>query len=118
MDALPIGTDVVRGLTNITVVGRGRVGGGIARLWAESGHNVIGIGRDATGADVIVVAVPSAAIADALARGSGLSGQVTVEACNIYTARGTEFPSLAHQIKSIIGGSDGQIVLNELRRSI
>ncbi|WP_439681128.1 dinucleotide-binding protein [Embleya sp. MST-111070] len=91
----------------ITVIGRGRVGGGLAALWTGAGHEVTGIGReggDATGADVVVVAVPGPSIEDALARVSGLDGQVTVDTCNIYQERDDEFPSLSHRIRSIIGG--------------
>jgi predicted dinucleotide-binding enzyme len=91
----------------ITVVGRGNVGGGLADLWRVAGHQVTGVGRDggdATGADVVVVAVPAAAIVGALAQVTGLGGQVTIDACNLYTARDDAFPSLSHQIKSIIGG--------------
>lgn len=92
---------------NITVIGRGRVGGGLAQLWSAAGHNVTTVGRDggdANGADVIVVAVPAPAIEDALERVSGLDGQVTIDACNIYSPRGDTFRSLSHQIQSIIGG--------------
>lgn len=92
---------------NITVVGRGRVGGGLARKWEAAGHQVTALGQqggDATGTDVVVVAVPGQAIAAALAAVKGLAGQVTVDACNLYQARDEEFRSLSHQIKSIIGG--------------
>lgn len=91
----------------ITVVGRGHVGGGLARLWAAAGHEVSGLGRDggdAAGSEVVVVAVPGPAIADALGRVKGLNGQVTIDACNLYGERDATFPSLSHQIKSIIGG--------------
>lgn len=92
---------------NITVTGRGNVGGGLARLWEKAGHRVTGLGRDggdASDADVVVVAVPGHTIAEALAGVTGLDGQVTIDATNLYTARDEAFPSLAHQIKSIIGG--------------
>jgi predicted dinucleotide-binding enzyme len=91
----------------ITVVGRGHVGGGLADLWRVAGHQVTGVGRDggdATGARVVVVAVPAAAIVGALAQVTGLGGQVTIDACSLYTARDDAFPSLSHQIKSVIGG--------------
>ncbi|MEU2133186.1 dinucleotide-binding protein [Streptomyces sp. NPDC018352] len=91
----------------ITVIGRGRVGGGLAALWTGAGHEVTGFGReggDATGADVVVVAVPGSSIEDALARVAGLGGQVTVDACNLYEQRDNDFPSLSHRIQSIIGG--------------
>jgi 8-hydroxy-5-deazaflavin:NADPH oxidoreductase len=64
---------------NITVIGRGNVGGGLARRWERAGHTVTTLGRDggdASDADV-VVAVPSGAIADALAKVGGLHGKVT-----------------------------------------
>jgi predicted dinucleotide-binding enzyme len=91
----------------ITVIGRGHVGGGLAKLWRAAGHDVTELGRDggdATRADVVVVALPAAAIHEALGRITGLSGQVTIDACNLYTARDGAFASLSHQIKSIIGG--------------
>lgn len=91
----------------ITVVGRGHVGGGLAGLWSAAGHEVTGLGRgggDATGADVVVVAVPAPLIQAALESVTGLAGQVTIDCCNIYTERDGRFPSLSHQIKSTIGG--------------
>ncbi|MFJ2742947.1 dinucleotide-binding protein [Streptomyces sp. NPDC087440] len=91
----------------ITVVGRGNVGGGLAQLWAKAGHEVTGLGRDggdASGADVLVVAVPGPAITEALAGVAGLAGQVTIDACNLYGPRDDAFPSLSHQVKSIVGG--------------
>jgi predicted dinucleotide-binding enzyme len=91
---------------NIVVIGRGNVGGGLARLWSRSGHTTTTLGRDggdASAADVVVVAVPSGAIEAALAKVSGASGKVTIDATNAFGARDT-FPSLAHQVKSIIGG--------------
>ncbi|GAA3970606.1 dinucleotide-binding protein [Actinomadura viridis] len=92
---------------NITVIGRGRVGGGLARLWEKAGHQVRTLGRDggdASDADVVVVAVPGDTIAEALRRVAGLNGQVTIDATNLYTERDSAFPSLAHQVKSVIGG--------------
>ena len=35
---------------NISVIGRGNVGGGLARLWRTSGHDVQELGKD--GGDV------------------------------------------------------------------
>jgi 8-hydroxy-5-deazaflavin:NADPH oxidoreductase len=91
----------------ITVVGRGNVGGGLARLWEQAGHEVTALGRDggdASGADVVVVAVPSGEIATALAQVSGLAGQVTIDATNAFRGRDEAFESLAHEVKSIVGG--------------
>jgi 8-hydroxy-5-deazaflavin:NADPH oxidoreductase len=92
---------------NIAVVGRGNVGGGLARLWERAGHDVTAFGKeggDASSADVIVVAVPSGAIADALAKVEGLKGKPVVDATNAFGGRNEEFPSLAHEVKSIVGG--------------
>ena len=53
----------------IAVIGRGNVGGGLAKLWRDAGHDVDELGKDggdASAAEVVLVAVPSAAIADAL----------------------------------------------------
>jgi predicted dinucleotide-binding enzyme len=91
----------------IVVIGRGHVGGGLARLWSHRGHQVTAFGRgggDARGADVVVVAVAAAQIPDALGAVAGLAGQPTIDACNIYTDRLNGFPSLSHHIQSIIGG--------------
>jgi predicted dinucleotide-binding enzyme len=91
----------------ITVIGGGRVGTGLARLWRTAGHAVSVLsseGGDAAGADVVVVAVPAPAVFEALGRVSGLAGQVTIDTCNVFGGRDEEFPSLSHQLKSIIGG--------------
>ena len=92
---------------NITVVGRGNVGGGLARRWEKAGHAVTRIGRDggdASDADVVVVAVPSGSIADALGQVTGLQGKVTIDATNAYSGRDEKFESLAHEVQSIVGG--------------
>ena len=91
----------------ITVIGRGNVGGGLARRWTAAGHDVTALGReggDAAGADVVLIALPSAAIADGLAKVSGLSGRVTIDATNIFGPYPPGYDSLAQQVKSIIGG--------------
>lgn len=83
------------------------MGGGLARLWSDRGHRVSAFGRDggdATGADVVVVAVAAAQIPAALGAVAGLAGQPTIDACNIYTDRQDGFASLSHQIQSVIGG--------------
>ena len=91
----------------ITVIGRGNVGGGLARLWEQAGHQVTALGSeggDASQADVVVVAVPSAVIADALGKVSGIEGKVTIDATNAFGGRNEAFESVAHEVKSIIGG--------------
>jgi predicted dinucleotide-binding enzyme len=92
---------------NITVIGRGNVGGGLAARWRKAGHEVRELGQDggdASNADVVLVAVPSAAIADALGKVSGLEGKVVIDATNAFTGRNDEFPSLAHEVKSHTNG--------------
>jgi len=91
----------------ITVIGRGNVGGGLANLWREAGHEVQELGRDggdASAADVVLVAVPSAQIADALGKVAGVEGKVTIDATNAFRGRNEDFESNAHEVKSIVGG--------------
>jgi hypothetical protein len=75
---------------NIFVIGRGNVGGGLARRWERAGHAVTAVGRDggdATDAEVVVVAVPSGQIAEALGKVGGLAGKVAVDTTNPYAGR-------------------------------
>lgn len=91
----------------ITVIGRGNVGGGLARRWREAGHDVQELGReggDAFNADVLLVAVPGPQIADALGRVTGIEDKLTIDATNAVRGRNEEFESLAHEIKAIVGG--------------
>jgi predicted dinucleotide-binding enzyme len=91
----------------VVTVGRGNVGSGLAARWRAVGHDVTELGReggDASDADVVLVAVPSGQIADALAKVSGLDGKVTIDATNGYAGRDEAFESLAHEVKSIVGG--------------
>jgi predicted dinucleotide-binding enzyme len=92
----------------ITVVGRGNVGGGLADRWERAGHAVTRLGRDggdASDADVVLVAVPGSAIADALGKVSGLEGKVVIDATNVVGDRDETFESLAHQVKSVSKGT-------------
>src|SRR3989442_1966138 len=92
---------------NITVIGRGTAGGARARRWEKAGQTVSELGRDggdASGADAVLVAVQSNAIADALGKVSGLDGKVVIDATNAFTGRNEEFESLAHEVKSHVTG--------------
>src|SRR5437868_5301611 len=92
---------------DITVIGRGNVGGGLAKLWRAAGHEVQELGRDggdAAFADVVLVAVPGAQVGDALAKVRGLEGKVTMDATNVIGDRDETFESNAHQVRSIVGG--------------
>ena len=71
----------------ITVVGRGRLGGGLADLWERAGHQVTRLGRDGgdvSDADAVLVAVPGGAIADAFDRLRGFEGKTVIDATNLY----------------------------------
>jgi 8-hydroxy-5-deazaflavin:NADPH oxidoreductase len=87
----------------ITTIGKGNVGGGLARLWRNAGHDVTELGReggDASDADVVLVAVPSGSIDDALAAVSGLEGKVVIDATNAFAGRAEGFASLSEQVKA------------------
>jgi 8-hydroxy-5-deazaflavin:NADPH oxidoreductase len=91
----------------IVTVGRGNVGGGLAALWRKPGHDVTELGRDggdASGADVVVVAVPGSAISDAPGKVTGLAGKIAIDATNAFPSRNPAFPSLAEEVKSFTGG--------------
>jgi 8-hydroxy-5-deazaflavin:NADPH oxidoreductase len=91
----------------ITVIGRGRVGGGLADRWQAAGHTVGRLGReggDASEADAVLVAVPSDRIAEALGKVSGIAGTVAIDATNAFDGRDEAHESLAHEVKSILGG--------------
>jgi predicted dinucleotide-binding enzyme len=69
----------------ITTIGRGTIGGTLARLWSDAGHDVTELGRDggdASDADVVLLAAPYGAVSDALARVSGLDEKVIIDATN------------------------------------
>jgi len=92
---------------NITVIGRGNVGGGLAARWRAAGHEVQELGReggDASSADAVLLAVPSGAIADALASVDGIEGKVVIDATNAFRGRNEQFESLAHEVKSLTNG--------------
>src|SRR5919198_4134341 len=91
----------------ITTIGKGNVGGGLADRWEKAGHTVTRLGSeggDASDADAVLVAVPGGSIADALGKVRGLEGKVVIDATNAFGGRNEEFESLAHEVKSIVGG--------------
>jgi predicted dinucleotide-binding enzyme len=92
----------------IAVVGRGNVGGGLADFWEQAGHEVTRIGKDGgdvSDADAVLVAVPGAAVAEALEKVNGLDGKTVLDATNHF---GTEppagFDSNAEFVKSKTNG--------------
>jgi predicted dinucleotide-binding enzyme len=91
----------------VVTIGGGNVGGGLAALWRKAGHQVTVLGRgggDASGADVVLVAVPGPAISAALSQVSGLAGKIAIDATNAFPSRNEAFGSLAEEVKSFTGG--------------
>src|SRR4051812_9566114 len=91
----------------IVTIGRGTIGGGLARLWRKAGHDVVELGRDggdASDADAVLVAVPGRQISPALAKVTGLHGKIVIDATNIMPGRQGDFPSYAEEVKSLTGG--------------
>ncbi|WP_433781661.1 NADPH-dependent F420 reductase [Actinomycetospora sp. CA-101289] len=90
----------------IVTIGRGRIGGGLARLWREAGHDVDELGRDGgdvSDADVVLVAVPGDQVSPALSKVTGLAGKVAIDATNVLPPRGGDAPSNAEEVKSFTG---------------
>src|SRR3954451_3998730 len=78
----------------ITVVGRGNVGGGLAKRWEAAGHEVKALGRDGgdgSDADVVVVSVPSGSIAEALGKVTGIEGKTAIDTTNAYSGRDEQY---------------------------
>ncbi|MDQ1566252.1 MAG: 8-hydroxy-5-deazaflavin:NADPH oxidoreductase [Actinomycetota bacterium] len=92
----------------ITVVGKGNVGGGLADLWDKAGHSVTRLGHDGgdvSDADVVLVAVPGGAIAEALEKVKGIEGKTVIDATNLYgVAPPAGFGSNAEFVKSKTNG--------------
>ena len=88
----------------ITVVGRGKLGGGLADLWERAGHQVTRLGReggDVSDAEAVLVAVPGGAIADAFDRLQGFEGKTVIDATNLYNVIPPDgFASNAEFVKS------------------
>ncbi|HEY6836660.1 MAG TPA: hypothetical protein VI142_09465 [Gaiellaceae bacterium] len=92
---------------NITTVGRGNIGGGLAGLWEQAGHTVTTLGReggDASDADAVLVAVPSGSLSEALGKVSGLEGKLVIDANNAFHGRNEEYESFAHEVKAHTNG--------------
>lgn len=69
----------------ITTIGRGTIGGTLARLWTAAGHDVTELGHeggDAAGADVVLLAMPYGAVPEALTNVSGVAGKLVIDATN------------------------------------
>lgn len=92
----------------IAVIGRGNVGGGLAKLWRAAGHDVTEIGHeggDASGSDAVLLAVRPPQIASALAGVQGVGNAPVIDATNVAGDGLPEgFDSLAGFVKSQTGG--------------
>jgi 8-hydroxy-5-deazaflavin:NADPH oxidoreductase len=91
----------------IATIGKGNVGGGLAQKWEAAGHEVQPLGSeggDVSDAEVVLLAVPSAAIDDALAGVNGLEGKILIDATNLF---GGDRPgganSLAEHLQQVSG---------------
>jgi predicted dinucleotide-binding enzyme len=92
---------------NITTIGKGNIGGGLARLWEQAGHDVTTLGReggDASAADVVLVAVPSGSVSEALGKVSGLEGKIAIDTANAFQGRDERYESFAHEVKAHTNG--------------
>lgn len=92
---------------NITTIGKGTIGGGLARLWEQAGHSVTTLGReggDASDADAVFVAVPSGSISEALGKVTGLEGKIAVDSANAFAGRNEQYASFAHEVKAHTNG--------------
>jgi predicted dinucleotide-binding enzyme len=91
----------------VVTVGRGNIGGGLSRLWEQAGHDVTTLGRDggdASDADVVLVAVPSGSISEALGKVTGLKGRIAIDAANAFAGRDEQYESFAHEVKAHTNG--------------
>ena len=92
----------------ITVFGSGNVGGGLADLWERAGHQVTRLGRDGgnvSDADVVLIAVPGGALAEAFSALAGIEGKTVIDATNLIGANAPAgFASNAEFVKSKTNG--------------
>jgi 8-hydroxy-5-deazaflavin:NADPH oxidoreductase len=88
----------------IVTIGRGSLGGGLAEVWRQAGHDVTALGRDggdASGADVVLLALPSGQFDDALRKVRGLGRAPIVDATNIVRSpRPPGFESMAEYVRA------------------
>jgi 8-hydroxy-5-deazaflavin:NADPH oxidoreductase len=94
----------------ITTIGRAAVGGTLARLWTSAGHEVTSLGRsggDASGADVVLLAVPNLAVPSALESVTGVEGKIILDATNRLSGEAppTGFESIAEYVKATTKGT-------------
>jgi 8-hydroxy-5-deazaflavin:NADPH oxidoreductase len=92
----------------IAVVGKGNIGGGLGDLWEKAGHEVTRIGSeggDVSDAEAVLLAVPGAAVPDALGKAQGIEGKTVIDATNLVGVDPPDgFASNAEYVKSRTNG--------------
>jgi 8-hydroxy-5-deazaflavin:NADPH oxidoreductase len=92
----------------IAVVGKGNVGGGLADRWEKAGHEVTRIGSeggDVSDAEAVLLAVPGAAVSDAIDGAQGIEGKTVIDATNLIGDDPPDgFSSNAEYVKSRTNG--------------
>src|ERR1700741_1204216 len=106
------------GAVQIAILGAGRVGSTLGRLWHDAGHDVTFAARDAArpralaaelgehahaasvadalgGAEGVLVAVPGSAVTDGLRAAGPLDGRVIINAANSFGRQEVTMRSLA-----------------------
>jgi predicted dinucleotide-binding enzyme len=91
----------------IGVIGGGNVGGGLARLWEQAGHDVQvskrgSVAETAAHGEVVLLAVPAMAVDDAIREAGSLEGKVLIDATNDI---GRERESQAGHIAELAAGA-------------
>jgi predicted dinucleotide-binding enzyme len=61
-------------------------------------------GGDASDADVVLVAVPSGSISEALGKVTGLDGKVAIDTANAFAGRNDQYESFAGEVKAQTNG--------------
>jgi 8-hydroxy-5-deazaflavin:NADPH oxidoreductase len=93
----------------VTTIGKGAIGGTLGRLWTSAGHEVTQLGRaggDAADADVVLLAVPSQVVPEALAGVTGLRDKVVIDATNRFGGQAPPagYPSITQYVRASTGG--------------
>jgi 8-hydroxy-5-deazaflavin:NADPH oxidoreductase len=88
-------------------IGAGNVGGILAQLWREAGHDVHAGGRDsvaevAAHGEVVLLAVPADAVDTVLHAAGSLDGKVLIDATNDLAG---QWPSLAAHVAELAPGA-------------
>ena len=97
----------------ITTYGRGNVGGGMAELWEKAGHRVTRLGReggDVSDAEVVLLAVPGGAVAEAMRKVRGHEGKIFMDATNRFGVEPPPgFSSNAEFVKAQTNGPTAKV---------